>query len=397
MLAESDRLRFLIPTLHREMVGELRWPGRDSLEEGLDVRTLELSPPEMAALEIMRRADVMEQLADWRAGQALGGRTFATVGSSSALAVITVPRTDAIWYVRGGAAVERFWLTAELHGLAVQPVSPVFLYAVDEKDYLELGGERHVDALFGLSKRFNELWDLDDGERVALLFRITHAAHRVCTVPGSLSRISSAASSPRPEPGTDFPRGGRNVPTCRVVCGTIEGRIPGGGHIAYPCLDSFDEARYLVTIPRQFSRRHGLQTRLVVETLVQVVPGTEIVAIVAARRADRRGRPRVVFGARVGGRAGAHSKAGHQNQFGGDSPIGSFSCVVSGVAWGVLVEPVEVRDGPVFGALVVARQGRAWSSRERALAKTFGGQLATPPPCQRARAHCCTGRGSMSW
>jgi molybdopterin/thiamine biosynthesis adenylyltransferase len=176
VLAESDRLRFLIPTLHREMVGELRWPGRDSLEEGLDVRTLELSPPEMAALEIMRRADVMEQLADWRAGQALGGRTFATVGSSSALAVITVPRTDAIWYVRGGAAVERFWLTAELHGLAVQPVSPIFLYAVDEKDYLELGGERHIDALFGLSKRFNELWDLDDGERVALLFRITHAA-----------------------------------------------------------------------------------------------------------------------------------------------------------------------------------------------------------------------------
>jgi molybdopterin/thiamine biosynthesis adenylyltransferase len=176
VLAESDRLRFLIPTLHREMVGELRWPGRDSLEEGLDVRTLELSPPEMAALEVMRRSDVMEHLADWRAGQALGGRTFATVGSSSALAVVTVPRADAIWYVRGGAAVERFWLTAEFHGLAVQPVSPVFLYAVDEKDYLELGGERHVDALFGLSRRFNALWDLDDGERVALLFRITHAA-----------------------------------------------------------------------------------------------------------------------------------------------------------------------------------------------------------------------------
>ena len=197
VLAESDRLRFLIPTLHREMVGELRWPGRDSLEEGLDVRTLELSPPEMAALEVMRRSDVMEQLADWRAGQALGGRTFATVGSSSALAVITVPRTDAIWYVRGGAAVERFWLSAELHGLAVQPVSPVFLYAVDEKDYLELGGERHVDALFSLSRRFNELWDLDDGERVALLFRITHAgapAVRSARLP--LTHLLSREQSP---------------------------------------------------------------------------------------------------------------------------------------------------------------------------------------------------------
>ena len=81
------------------------------------------------------------------------------------MAVVTVPRSDPAWYVRGGAAVERLWLTAELHGLAVQPVSPVFLYAVDEKDFLRLGGERHVETLFDLSQRFNEFWDLDDGEQ----------------------------------------------------------------------------------------------------------------------------------------------------------------------------------------------------------------------------------------
>jgi hypothetical protein len=157
------------------MVGELRFPGQDSLDEGLDVRTLELSPPEMAALELLRRPDVMEHLADWRAGQALGARTRALVGSSSALAVVTVPRADPAWYVRGGSAVERLWLTAEMHGLAVQPVSPVFLYAVDEKDLHGLGGERHIDSLFDLSQRFDEFWDLDDGEHVALLLRLSHA------------------------------------------------------------------------------------------------------------------------------------------------------------------------------------------------------------------------------
>ena len=175
ILAESDRLRFLIPRLHREMFAEMRWPGKDSLEEGIDVRTLELSAPEVAAIEVMRRPDVMAHLADWRAGQALGGRALATVGSSSALAVITVPRTDPVWYVRGGAAAERFWLSAELHGLAVQPVSPVFLYASGEKDFASLGGERHLDAFFNLARNFSELWDLDDAEHVALLFRITHA------------------------------------------------------------------------------------------------------------------------------------------------------------------------------------------------------------------------------
>jgi hypothetical protein len=176
LLAESDRVRFLVPTLHREMVGELRFPGKDSLDEGLDVRTLELSPPEVAALELLRRPDVMDHLADWRAGQGLGAHTRASVGSSSALAVVTLSRSDPAWYVRGGAAVERLWLTAEMQGLAVQPVSPVFLYAIDDKDLLRLGGERHVDTLFGLSQRFNQFWDLDDGENVALLLRLSHAS-----------------------------------------------------------------------------------------------------------------------------------------------------------------------------------------------------------------------------
>ncbi len=40
LLAESDRIRFLTPALHREMFAELRFPGRDSLDEGIDVRTL---------------------------------------------------------------------------------------------------------------------------------------------------------------------------------------------------------------------------------------------------------------------------------------------------------------------------------------------------------------------
>ena len=44
LLAESDRIRFLTPTLHREMMGELRIPGRDTVDEGIDVRTLGARP-----------------------------------------------------------------------------------------------------------------------------------------------------------------------------------------------------------------------------------------------------------------------------------------------------------------------------------------------------------------
>ncbi|MGH3733372.1 MAG: Rv1355c family protein, partial [Acidimicrobiales bacterium] len=151
LLGESDRLRFLIPTIHQEMLSELRWPGRDPLEEGMDVRTLEMDPAGMSALELLARPDVVAQLSDWRGGRSLGLRTQAMVSSSSALALITVPKADPSWYVRSGAAIERFWLSAESEGLGTQPVSPLFLYATTEADLFGLGGERYLDEMYALS------------------------------------------------------------------------------------------------------------------------------------------------------------------------------------------------------------------------------------------------------
>ena len=175
LLAATDRLRFLLPTVHREMLSEVKWPGRDSLEEGLDIRTLEMDPGGYAAMELLSRPDVMGHLADWRAGSALGMRMKASIMTSSALAVVTVPRADPTWYVRGGAAMERFWLTCDMHGLAVQPTSPVFLYAVDESDLHQLSGERYFDEMYHLFERFNEFWGIGDGETPVMVFRVFHA------------------------------------------------------------------------------------------------------------------------------------------------------------------------------------------------------------------------------
>ena len=174
LLAESDRLRFLTPTLHQEMVGELRWPGRDQIDTGIDVRTLELGPMDLASLSIARRPEVMAHLAAWDAGQALGMSTRAAIRSSSALAVVTVAGVHPADYVRGGAAVERLWLDAERSGLAVQPVSPVFIYATEESDFVGLVGERAAE-LAALSRRFREAAGIEEGEQLALVLRLTHA------------------------------------------------------------------------------------------------------------------------------------------------------------------------------------------------------------------------------
>lgn len=119
----------------------------------------------------------------------------------------------------------------------------------------------------------------------------------------------------------------------------------------------------------------GLQTRLVIETLTQVIPGTEIVEIVAESDETIPGFDVESWAAPGSENSLSHIRKRVLGQLGGLTAVGSFSCMISGVAWGVLVEAIEVQDGAVMGALVVARQGRAWSSRERSLAKVFGGLL----------------------
>jgi diguanylate cyclase (GGDEF)-like protein len=119
----------------------------------------------------------------------------------------------------------------------------------------------------------------------------------------------------------------------------------------------------------------GEQIRLVIDTIVEVVPGTEIVDVVAKSEFAFLGFDEASFASTGSEAVHARIRDRVLGQLGGQAAIGSFSCVVGGVAWGVLVEPIKVQGGDVKGALVVAREGRAWSSRERALAKTLGGLL----------------------
>lgn len=173
ILAATDRIRYLEPRLHAEMISELRWP-QDDNSDGLDIRGLELAPTDLATLDILRRGDVMARLSEWDAGEALGQDVTERVRSSSALGVVTVPGHTLTDYARGGAAVEAVWIAAQQHGLGVQPVSPVFLYAHDDDDLAELAAA-HVPALRALRQQFRELTGTDPGEAQVLVLRFSHA------------------------------------------------------------------------------------------------------------------------------------------------------------------------------------------------------------------------------
>lgn len=174
LLAEADRIRYLTPTLHREMMSELRWPGDHDADTGLDVTTLGLDPADMVVLDILRRPEVMAKLSDWNAGAALGDDTHERVTSSSALAVVSVRGRRLTDYALAGSAVEAVWVGAQRHGLAVQPVSPVFLYAHDDHDRHVLSPD-HADALGDLQYAFRRLTCTERDASQALVLRLSHA------------------------------------------------------------------------------------------------------------------------------------------------------------------------------------------------------------------------------
>ena len=131
----------------------------------------------------------------------------------------------------------------------------------------------------------------------------------------------------------------------------------------------------MTTTPHSPSGLAGEQLRLVIDTIVEAIPGTEIVDVVARSGITILGFDEASFSAP--GVELVHERIRDRvlAQLADSAPIGSFSCTVSGTVWGALVEPIQIQGGGVKGALVVAREGRTWSSRERALTKTLGGLL----------------------
>ncbi|MGV0643021.1 Rv1355c family protein [Mycolicibacterium sp. XJ879] len=174
ILAAADRIRYLTPRLHAEMIAELRWPGDPSPDTGIDVRTLGLPESELVMLDILRRPEVMAHLAAWDGGAALGDDTYDRVIGCGALGVISFEGADLVDYARAGSAVESVWVTAQQHGLGVQPVSPAFLYAVDAQDRRGLS-PAYAEELTDLQYDFRMVAGTDPAESQALVLRLAHA------------------------------------------------------------------------------------------------------------------------------------------------------------------------------------------------------------------------------
>jgi len=172
IIGATDRVRFLSPALHGEMMSELRWNAPQA-SDGIDVATLELDSSDRAGLELLSQPRVVRFLDRHELGDALADGARKAVAAASAVALISVPATGPHAAVTGGRAVMAAWLEATRHGVALQPLSalPYLLARVEQRDGQGLR-EPDIRRLASLREPYRHLFPADGPRTELLLFRL---------------------------------------------------------------------------------------------------------------------------------------------------------------------------------------------------------------------------------
>lgn len=123
IVARADRVAYLHPAMHRELMGEMRFSERDASarRDGIEVSELRLSPFEAAGLRLASRRDAIALVRDVGGGGGLGKLSREWFEAGSAVGIFSVGTfSDAF---DGGRTMQRAWLEATAAGVGLHPIT----------------------------------------------------------------------------------------------------------------------------------------------------------------------------------------------------------------------------------------------------------------------------------
>jgi len=178
LLGIGDRLLFLTESLNRFLVNEIRWTRQeaDDTRDGICLESLELSPADRAGFELCRDWAALDLVRRIDGGRSLEKASSKALAGTSAVGLITMPRTTPAAYFWGGRAVERAWLTAAQRQLALHPMTAL-AYMLSRRS-VGRGSDLDADTektLHELSPRYKRLFPVSDGGAQVFLFRLSYA------------------------------------------------------------------------------------------------------------------------------------------------------------------------------------------------------------------------------
>ncbi|MCT4580681.1 MAG: Rv1355c family protein [Flavobacteriales bacterium] len=174
ILCELDRLFYTNKAGHAHFMNELRWTEEENLlhRDGLDIKTIDLTPKEEAGLIVAKSWDVVKNNEQWNLGGAFKKTMEKTITNAASLAMLTMPKTDENKFFEGGRALERLWLTATKLDIGIQPISiNAFIFPRIEDQCYE-GLSPIENELNKLSKQFFEVCALKNTEQNVFFFRL---------------------------------------------------------------------------------------------------------------------------------------------------------------------------------------------------------------------------------
>lgn len=174
---KAEKLRMFIPQGHADLFRrEIRWDAESAIKtrDGLDIRTLDLTAKDEVGFRVIQDMKAINMVSGWHKGTALEDMSRNLVASSSAVCIFTVPEFTPENCVAVGHALERLWLAAEKHKIALQPMMAAILHFTR----LNHGGAGDMPAdiqkqFMGLQKEFIQLFNLSSTTQEPLfLFRL---------------------------------------------------------------------------------------------------------------------------------------------------------------------------------------------------------------------------------
>jgi tRNA A37 threonylcarbamoyladenosine dehydratase len=179
IVSASERVRFLHPQGHHDFYSrEIRWT-KDidgPVSEGLDIKTLELSESDKTGLIVASSPEVIKLLNKWGGGSAFEKLSKKAIASSSAIGLIVLPTYSAYNFIKGGEALQRVWLDANVHGLSFQPLTaPLFMIERMKQSNGEGMSEVMIEELGVLEQKLQKVFpSLINGQGI-FMFRLSYA------------------------------------------------------------------------------------------------------------------------------------------------------------------------------------------------------------------------------
>lgn len=179
ILTTAEKVRSLTPRGHYDtFVKELRFTDDEviSTRDGLDIKTLNMSNSDKAALQIARDEKAISFLHRENIGDGFKKISEKAVKSAGCICVMTMDGDSQHHFMKGGRAVERVWLEATELNISMQPISQIiFLIQRYHKNGGKEFNDHELNQLKQVNARFNSLLTLSEDRYPVFVFRLLYA------------------------------------------------------------------------------------------------------------------------------------------------------------------------------------------------------------------------------